>query len=347
MRPRVSLLCSLFMFVLIPTLIFADGPQNVPDVAVYEQARRGNHVEQTGTIRSGLMTEALAPPADDSGRWHICLVVKDRDVDSAAMMQTIAHDKAMAPWVNVAEPVKSQTHYQIRRIDDATQRDWLANIRKQLDEKGLPCVIVQPPRNGHFGNHTNIVKMIHGRCSGEYLSGRLRDSIIEYVKKLEEQSNAHPNAISAPPPFNVPPPPVFTPVAPDQPKQPFEFPQLSLTIDQIQAACPGASPQFILDTIASKETNLELVKLRYLVEKSKHQDTPPAVAPDKPIPDECCPVTPDCRPEHGFFDQCHPTQLVAAVAVVSLLIGYLGSGIVKSPRILNALNALRGITPPA
>lgn len=122
----------------------------VPDVAEHEISRRGSHVEQTGTIRSGLMAAALSPPADDSAKWFVTLVVR-HDRASAAMQSTIANDPAMKPWVNTAEPAKSMTHYQVRFIEDATQANWLEALRPALAQSGVPLIVLQPPKNGQFG----------------------------------------------------------------------------------------------------------------------------------------------------------------------------------------------------
>lgn len=222
-------------------------PADVPPIAQHEIARRGNHVELTGTIRSGLMAMALSPPADDSSKWFVTLIVKPGAADSEAMRSTFASDPALRPWVDVREPLKSTTHYHVRSIDDATQADWLSGLRPAIARSGLPLVVLQPPKNGQFGPSATIVKLIGGVVPGDKLAAKLRTAIIDYVQAIESPvgwalptalptasptagehakqfvSSAHPTGIGVPPPFNVPPkdppPPPNTP-----PAVPFDWP---------------------------------------------------------------------------------------------------------------------------
>lgn len=356
MRPDLTRrLFSLFALLafLLPTFAIADGPQNVPDVASFEMARRGNHVENTGTIRSGLRAEALSPPADDSAKWFLTLIVSANDADSAAMQKTIAHDPALAAWVNVPEPVKSQTHYQIRRFDDATQRDWLAPVKKQIEDKGVPCVILQPPRNGHFGDPSTIVKMIHGRMSGQFLSAKLREAVDAYIESLEAKQAAKlaPSpAIGAAPPFQVQPKvepaPVFVPNA-----NPFEYPQLepkALTVDQIEAACPGASPLFVMNALKSKETDVKVLRLMWQIEQNKSEVSPPkpAVCPvDCVSPEEAYGPTHNEKDSSSFFAQSQSINHLITVGLVCLGLGWLAHAIAKSSKLGEIVAVIRGTKP--
>lgn len=195
----------------------AQAQTNVPAIAQDEIARRGNHVEQTGTIRSGLMAQALSPPADDSAKWFLTLIVKPGEFSSEKMKATIANDQAMRPWVDTRDPSKSTLHYHVRSIDDATQADWLQGLRPAIQRSGLPLVVLQPPKNGQFGPSATIVKMVAGQITGEQLAAKLREGIIAYVQTIETPGISQ-SSIGVPPPFNVPP------KEPVQPQFPFEFP---------------------------------------------------------------------------------------------------------------------------
>lgn len=354
MRPDLNRrLFSMFalLALLVPAFAFAEGPQNVPDVASFEMARRGNHVENTGTIRSGLRAEALSPPADDSAKWFLTLIVQANDADSAVMQKTIAHDPALAAWVNVSEPVKSQTHYQIRRFDDVTQRDWMATVRKQIEDKGVPCVILQPPRNGHFGDPSTIVKMIHGRMSGQFLSAKLREAVDAYIESLEAKQAAKlaPSpAIGAAPPFQVQPKvepaPAFVPNA-----NPFEYPQLepkALTVDQIEAACPGASPQFVMYALKSKEADVKVLRLMWQIEQNKADPVKPVVCPvDCVTPEEAYGPVHDEKDHASFFVQSQSINHLATVGLVCLGLGWLAHAIAKSSKLAEIVGVIRGTKP--
>lgn len=198
----------------------AQTPPDVPAIAQDEIARRGSHVEMTGTIRSGLMAAALSPPADDSAKWFLTLIVKPGEVSSEKMKATIANDPAMRPWVDARDPSKSAMHYHVRSIDDATQADWLQGLRPAIQRTGLPLVVLQPPKNGQFGPSATIVKMVAGPITGEQLAARLREGIIAYVQTIE-MSGISQSSIGVPPPFNVPP---KEPVQPLKPEVPFDWP---------------------------------------------------------------------------------------------------------------------------
>lgn len=204
----------------------AQTAPDVPEVATHEIARRGPHVEQTGTIRSGLMAEALKPPPDDSAKWFLSLIYKPGDSQSEKLRQIVENSPAMRPWVDVRDPARSTMHYQLRSVLDQTQADWLENVRPKLTQDGVPCVIIQPPKNGHFGPSSTIVKLIHGVPSGanpteqaEILSRKLRDGIVAYVKTIEQSPRA---GIGVPPPFDARKPRDDVPPA----EEPVEWPPL-------------------------------------------------------------------------------------------------------------------------
>lgn len=172
----------------------AQPPTDVPRIAEDEIARRGNHVEQTGTIRSGAAAAALAPPADDSEKWFLTLVVKNDDPGSERMRATIAKDPAMVAWHSV-------THYQVRAIDDRTQADWLEALRPAI-ARGVPIVVIQPPKSGRFGPSSTVVAMIPGVHSGKDLSTRLRNAILRYAEAIEQQGISQPPAAARDAPFS-------------------------------------------------------------------------------------------------------------------------------------------------
>lgn len=197
-------------------------PADVPAIAQDEIARRGNHVEQTGTIRSGMIAAALAPPADDSAKWFLTLVIRPGDPASEKMRSIIANDPAMRPWVDTREPLKSTLHYQVRSIDDPTQADWLKGLRPAMARSGIPLVVLQPPKNGQFGQTSVIVKMVAGVVSGADLAAKLREGIITYVQAIESPGISQ-TSIGVPPPFSVPP----RDPQPVKPAVPFEWPEVT------------------------------------------------------------------------------------------------------------------------
>jgi hypothetical protein len=234
---RASALAVALAIVAIPGVSHAQSG-DVPPIAQHEIARRGPHVEQTGTIRSGLMAAALSPPSDDSAKWFLTLVLKPGDKASEQMRSTIANDPAMRPWVDTREPSKSMTHYQVRSVDDATQADWLSSLRAAIQRGGVPLIVLQPPRNGQFGSSSTVVKMISGTLTGDELSRKLREAVIEYVHSIEPRGISQSIIGSTPP---------FAPMVPQlQPQVPFEFPppaQVPAPVAPPNPQVPAADPQ--------------------------------------------------------------------------------------------------------
>jgi hypothetical protein len=259
----------------------AESNRDVTDLAAHEIERRGNHVEQTGTVRANLIGDAFAPPKDDSDKWFLTLISKDRDKTSADLAAMIANSPHLRCWVNTADSQKSTMHYQHRIWDlEGTQRDWLFAVKDLVQTHGLPCIVIQPPINGKFGKPSTVVKVIHGIRDARELSDTIRDGIIEYVKTLSDPSRGVRASEQLPPagvapPFNVVPP-VNQPNLPPN-ALPFEFPPSSprlLTMSQIREACPGATAEFVIEQLDAKATSVEMVQLRWELYQSKQKPPP-------------------------------------------------------------------------
>lgn len=318
---------------LLCSISFGQTPQNVPDSAKHEIERRGNMVQQTGTIRSGLIAAAFATPADDSEKWFITLVVKPGDEDSQTMKTVCSQAKEMKAWIDANSSQASPTIYHVREWDlNGTQKDWLQGLIPAVEKHGLPVIVVQPPRSGKFGSCATIVKLLHGTYSGKQLSDKIREGMITYINTIDEgqqlagiraerpYTEKPQTPVEGPPPFNVPSPKAEPARVNPPANLPFEWPQPkpeALTVDQIKQACPDASPEFILETIASKETNQELIKLRWLVNQSKQPKTP-----ETPRSYEHDEPESEAVPKPDFF---HDTPTMATIAAVLVLLWWAAS----------------------
>lgn len=268
--------------------------KDVDEAAKREVARRGSFVELTGTVRSDTVAMALRPPADDDWKWFVTLVGTPGDAKYDAMRTMLRQNKepALLAWIDINDPANSYTHFQDRVWDlKGTQKDWLAPLIPAVERYGLPLLVIQPPRNGKFGDPATVVKCFHGIVKAEDLAPKIRDGVIAYCRAIDNPVvvGVRDATIGVPPPFNVPGP--VPQVQPPNNQPPFEWPQTTpatLSIDQIRAACPGASPKFILEIKRDKETDLETVKLRWLIAQ---QETPVT-----PVPPELLPI-PDPQPQ--------------------------------------------------
>jgi len=315
----------LFAVLLILCGMASAGEKDVPDVAPREIARRGNQVELTGTIRSGLMAAALAPPEDDSAKWFVTLVYQPGEPVSEKLRKTIQEDRDIRAWVDFKDPLHSFTHYQERAITDPLQRDWLAGLSQAIERYGLPMVVIQPPRNNQFGPPATIVKCVHGDHSGKDLSAKIREGIVTYVTTIESQqpvaaAPAAERVIGVSPPFvpKQPEQPKTDPLPTNPAKTPFDWPDskpAALTMEEIQAACPGATPEFVLESMKAKASNAETLGLRWQLYQQQHKK--PDVVIDKE-PEQAATENPFPHPA-----VMPPLSLLAVVGISGLLLGFL------------------------
>ena len=322
----------------------AQMPRDAAEDARREVARRGSHVELTGTVRADSLVRALAPPADDSHKWFITLIGKSGDPASDAYRTMIEHgkDPALLAWVDVSDPAKSFSHYQYRVWDlQGTQRDWLAPLKVPVEKYGLPIVLVQPPRSGQYGDPATMVKMIHGLHKADELAARLKDGIATYLRSLEKpiQSGVPQTEIGVPPPFNVNPPNAPGPpaVMPTTPQ--FDWPQSTpavLSIDQIRQACPDATSDFVVEQLMGKATNVENVKLQWMLAQLKAErkaaaSDPPQLLP-VPDPDRETTVVPKRPESHPFSSPATQAPERLAIYLMGTLLAGLAIGVIVGKR---------------
>jgi hypothetical protein len=284
---RLLIFCSLIAMAC-PLWAQQKNNADVPEIAEWEIQRRGNHVEMTGTVRAGLMAAALSPPADDSAKWYITLIYRPGESKCEKMKSVLESSHEMRAWIDAGNSQRSTTHYLARSVDDRINKDWIEGLKTPLEKYGVPLIVLQPPANGKFGKHTTIVKYFFGEFTGKQLSDKLRDAIIAYVQAIDtpelRQSVAGIRSdgdIGVPPPFTVQPtvkpaqqqPPATAPVA----NVPVDFPAIAaqpLTMDEIQAACPGAEPEFLVKCLTEKDNSIDLVKLKWLIWQKDHPAKP-------------------------------------------------------------------------
>ena len=307
---------------------------DVPEVAAWEIQRRGAHVEMTGQRRGGMMAAAFSPPENDDEKWFVTLIIKSGSIESEKMRSMLASDPEIRAWVDAGDSQRSTTHYQVRNVDDVTQADWLLGLRPAIARSGLPLVVLQPPRSGKFGDAKTIVKLFPGVCSGRELSVKFRDAVIAYVHSLEgaetRLAGVRSDVIGVPPPFNVRPVAPQAPLAPSAPSVPFEFPPAvvpPLSIEQVEAACPGAPADFVYSVVKSRETSPDMVRLLWRVYQNDHPVPVTAPAGVALVPGVVSPSGPD-RVELDSANPLKPGPLSPLVGLAfafgGILLGWIG-----------------------
>lgn len=240
------------------TEIAAEAPTS-SEVDTAEIIRRGDRVTRAGRgpMDSGeaALSEATAPPADDSGKWFISILVDDAE-PSKALLYDLRHSQALRAWADLDEPKGSWSHATVYRAGDQTQ-DWRW---KNLKITALPCMILQPPaqlvdetrpNSWRWGDPKTVIWQFDGYDTSnprraENRAAAIRAALQLYVKKISERQqivNIGPRSRAVPPPT-----PGARQAATPGPKQdiggapPF---QLSPSVQ------PGGAPVFPADPMGS------------------------------------------------------------------------------------------------
>lgn len=158
------------------------APQS-PEVQVAEVLRRGDMVTDMGEGPRSAADEAycaaMAPPADDSHLWSVTVWT----TPNCAACEKLKADFRKAPellaFVAVPAPALPWAHYVEYSGADETQKDR----REKYKITRYPTVIVQPPRNGMWGEPGLVVFYDNG---GYAEPKTLATSIQKAVRKFAE-----------------------------------------------------------------------------------------------------------------------------------------------------------------
>lgn len=249
----------------------SNGP-DVPETAQLEVQRRGDQVEQLGTIQAGpgaIRAATLAPPEDDSDRWFVTVVTTTdkRFAANCDKLLTDVNAGLFKAWILPDDPSKSWAHYHVRRLEDPTQSDWMVGVKKLLQGQDYPAIVIQPPKNGTFGKNTTVVGIVHGYDGkAPQLAERIRDLIKTYADTIAQKQAVH--AIGAPAPFDVPP----TALDPLQPRNPVLWPKdlamdppggKPLTYSEVKKLIPKAPSSFVRELVMQKVSSADEVLEAY------------------------------------------------------------------------------------
>lgn len=302
----------------------AQGPPQTsePEVDTAEVLRWGDRVVVAGEgPRAGgeaLYSEAMATPVDDSDQFFVTVWGHSRCEACRQLHQAFQSDPHLAAFV--ADPPGERrpwAHFNYYQADNAQQAWRFA--RHKIPVRGpFPIVTIQPPLNGHYGNPQTVIDRIDAAQLGkpQDLAKRIQASVRLYLSKVQRPANlaakvdrpgghegedgvlppGHPlveqvgDDVSFPWGPEAPPAqPTFDPIFPQGgPAAPQPA-----TLAQLQQACPGCPPEFLLEQLTAKAT-LEQAQLAWLRAqvKPKPQEPVPSVEPVKVEPVTRVPVAP-------------------------------------------------------
>jgi len=184
---KSSLLSAMSVLLLVASTLLA---QDVPDIAEREILRRGDFVERIGDGHRAdgpsLFAEAMRPPADDSHKWFISVVSMRACRYCDRLKGDFANSEHLRPFVNASDHTQSWAHYNVYQIEDETQKWRWEGIKFG----GFPTLLVQPPRNGRFGDPKTVVWQKTGYDGdAKKLADELRKAIAAYAQKFSRQQN--------------------------------------------------------------------------------------------------------------------------------------------------------------
>ncbi len=197
---QVAKVLALLLFVFsLQALVFGQtASQAPPQVDTAEIIRRGDMVTRAGSgTRAGVevaISDAMGPPADDSGRWFVTVITQKNCKYCDKLKSDFASDPNLKAFANLRDPKESWAHFNTYSIEDETQ-NWRW---KEIKVQGFPTILIQPPRNRHFGDPATVVLQKTGYDGdGKKLATAIRDGIVFYVRKLSEKQEYVRQAASA------------------------------------------------------------------------------------------------------------------------------------------------------
>ncbi len=192
----------------VPSGFGAQGDDPQPEVDEAEVLRMGDVVQHIdGLKRAGPaddFVEVMGPPEDDSDKWFISVIT----TKGCAACERLKRDWAQSPWLLALavpdDPTESWAHFNVYLREDASQAWRFENIR--VTE--FPTIVVQPPRNGRYGDPSTVV--FQGTYSGDprQLAQDISRAIRLYLKKVNTAEGkfgqADDNNIGVDPPWSPP-----------------------------------------------------------------------------------------------------------------------------------------------
>lgn len=155
-----------------------------------EVLRRGDHlqvVEVGGIAAEGPTYEdALAPPADDRQKWFISVISQRGCPACDKLKAAFRGETALAGFADPLNPKRSWAHYREYAIEDEAQAwRW-----KDVQFRAFPTILIQPPRDGSFGEPAAVVYQGTGFESPAKLAKAMQVAIKKYVAKIKPPRQA-------------------------------------------------------------------------------------------------------------------------------------------------------------
>jgi len=174
-----------------------------------EVSRLGDTVQHIdgktyGQTTADVVVNAMAPPATDDDKWFISIVATRNCAGCIRLRNDWAKDANLLALANPNDSKKSWAHFNYYYRDDKSQ----AFRFKGLKFEAFPTILVQPPRNGKYGDPATVVYQATYDGKPRDLASDIASSIRYYVTRICEdggKANPHTNTNTKTPPWEPAP----------------------------------------------------------------------------------------------------------------------------------------------
>ena len=124
--------------------------------------------------------EAMQPPASDDDKWFISVVSTQGCRPCAELKRAWRKNPWLLALADPGDPKTSWAHYSEYTIEDQSQSWRFENLKFA----GFPTVVVQPPRNGRYGDAGTVVFQDNYTGNPRELAGNIVQALKRYVGKV-------------------------------------------------------------------------------------------------------------------------------------------------------------------
>ena len=204
------------------------------EVDVEEVQRRGDRVVRAGRGPMGgsdrAISDAMAPPPDDSHKWFFTIVIEKGERESDTLLYDLKHSPELRAWANPDEAKDSWSHVNVYVKGDQSQ-DWRF---KNLQVSKYPCMVLQPPaklasdadpKSWEWGDPATVVWQWDGYdvtlpARATLRADAIRKAVTTYATKYNERRQKYASAPAATPGAKQPGSPSSEIGAPPMPAMP-------------------------------------------------------------------------------------------------------------------------------
>jgi hypothetical protein len=191
---------------IVVAMFAATGRGDEPaDVDVAEVLRLGDTVQHVDGIRqdaNDAFIQAMATPPDDSGKWFVSVLTMQGCAPCERLKADWRSSQHLLALADPDNPKRSWAHYQIYPREDKSQAFRFEGIKVT----GYPTVIVQPPRNGKYGDPKDVVYQGGYGGDPEKLARQITDAVRRYVTRVQATADPASTAFrDYDPPWSPPP----------------------------------------------------------------------------------------------------------------------------------------------